>query len=239
MEWSFINIEVIKPYSLGIIFVIIYVAEHIFPQRKELIDHKHDFKNILYGLINLTIVTFGGLYFQNLIEYTNKENWGILQLFNLPSWSDLIIGFLVIDFFMYWWHRFNHEIPFFWYFHQFHHKDQKMNSTSAVRFHIGELILSYIVRIIIFPLLGLSIASIILHGFILFPVIVFHHSNLKISLRKDLRLRKIIVTPLMHRIHHSNIRKETDSNYGSILPFWDMIFRSYIKKSDKPVEFGI
>ena len=232
-------IKIITPYTLGIVFLLIYVSEHIFPQRKDLIDHKHDGINILVGLVNLVLVFTGGYYFQQFIEFTNARHFGILQLLQMPFFIELFAGVLFIDCFLYWWHRINHLVPFFWYFHKFHHKDEKMNSTTAVRFHTGELILSYVVKIILFPLLGVSLGSVLLHAFILFPVILFHHSNIKISMEKDLFLRKFFVTPQMHRLHHSVIKFDTDSNYSSILPYWDMIFKTYHKKTDKPVKFGI
>ena len=232
-------IKIITPYTLGIVFLLIYVSEHIFPQRKDLIDHKHDAINILVGLVNLVLVFTGGYYFQQFIEFTNARHFGILQLLQMPFFIELIVGVLFSDCFLYWWHRINHLVPFFWYFHKFHHKDEKMNSTTAVRFHTGELILSYVVKIILFPLLGVSLGSVLLHAFILFPVILFHHSNIKISMEKDLFLRKFFVTPQMHRLHHSVIKFDTDSNYSSILPYWDMIFKTYHKKTDKPVKFGI
>ena len=232
-------IKIITPYTLGIVFLLIYLSEHIFPQRKDLIDHKHDAINILVGLLNLVLVFTGGYYFQQFIEFTNARHFGILQLLQMPFFIELIAGVLFIDCFLYWWHRINHLVPFFWYFHKFHHKDEKMNSTTAVRFHTGELILSYVVKIILFPLLGVSLGSVLLHAFILFPVILFHHSNIKISMEKDLFLRKFFVTPQMHRLHHSVIKFDTDSNYSSILPYWDMIFKTYHKKTDKPVKFGI
>ena len=232
-------IKIITPYTLGIVFLLIYVSEHIFPQRKDLIDHKHDAINILVGLVNLVLVFTGGYYFQQFIEFTNARHFGILQLLQMPFFIELFAGVLFIDCFLYWWHRINHLVPFFWYFHKFHHKDEKMNSTTAVRFHTGELILSYVVKIILFPLLGVSLGSVLLHAFILFPVILFHHSNIKISMEKDLFLRKFFVTPQMHRLHHSVIKFDTDSNYSSILPYWDMIFKTYHKKTDKPVKFGI
>lgn len=232
-------IKTFIPYTLGSIFLLIYFSEHIFPEKKSLIDHKHDLYNIFIGVINLVFVFFGGYYFQQFIEYTNAKQFGILQWLNLPFSLQLIVGVLCIDCFLYWWHRINHIIPFFWFFHKFHHKDEKMNSTTAVRFHTGELILSYVVKFIFFPLLGISISAVVLHALILFPVILFHHSNLKISMQKDLFLRKFIVTPQMHRVHHSVIKKDTDSNYSSLLPYWDMLFNTYHKKSDKPIEFGI
>lgn len=232
-------IKTVTPYTLGSVFLFIYFSEHIFPERKSLIDHKHDLYNIFIGAINLVPVFLGGYYLQQFIEYTNDQHFGILQLIKLPYYVQLVLGVLFIDCFLYWWHRLNHVIPFFWFFHKFHHQDKKMNSTTAVRFHTGELILSYVVKFLFLPLLGISIGAVVVHALILFPVILFHHSNIKVSMHKDLFLRKFIVTPQMHRVHHSVIKDDTDSNYSSVLPYWDIVFKSYHKKSDKPIEFGI
>ena len=232
-------LQTIQPYALAGVFLLTYVAEHIIPQRKEIIDHNHDLKNILVGLLNLVIIAVVGVQFQKAIEWLNNKQFGLLQLFNIPSYLAIIIGVLLIDIFMYWWHRINHEWRFLWYFHKFHHVDTKLNSTSALRFHAGELLLSYVTRIIAFSLLGISLSAILVHSLLFFPIIVFHHSNLKISERWDLFFRRFIVTPRMHRIHHSVIKSETNSNYSSVLPYWDKLFRSYVKKPSKPIEFGI
>ena len=143
----------IQPYALGGVFVLTYLAEHIIPQRKEIIDHKHDLKNILVGVINLVLIAVVGIQFQNAIEWLNNKHFGVLQLFSIPPFISIIIGVLVIDIFMYWWHRINHEWRFLWYFHKFHHTDTKLNSTSALRFHAGELLLSY-VKIRLAPVFG-------------------------------------------------------------------------------------
>ncbi len=229
----------IQPYALGGVFVLTYLAEHIIPQRKEIIDHKHDLKNILVGVINLVLIAVVGIKFQNAIEWLNNKHFGILKFFSIPSFITIIIGVLLIDIFMYWWHRINHEWRFLWYFHKFHHMDTKLNSTSALRFHVGELLLSYVSKIIVFSLLGISLSAILVHSLLFFPIIVFHHSNLKISERWDLFFRRFIVSPRMHRIHHSVIKMETNSNYSSVLPYWDMMFRSYVKKPSKDIEFGV
>ncbi len=232
-------IHTIQPYALAGIFLLTYLAEHIIPQRKEIIDHKHDLKNILVGLFNLVLIAVVGMQFQKTIEWLNIKHFGLLQLFNFPSIIEIVIGVLLIDIFMYWWHRVNHEWRFLWYFHKFHHVDTKLNSTSALRFHAGELLLSYVTKIIAFSLLGISLSAVLVHSLLFFPIIVFHHSNLKISEQWDLFFRRFIVTPRMHRIHHSIIKSETNSNYSSVLPYWDKLFRSYVKKPSKEIEFGI
>jgi len=232
-------IHTIQPYALASIFLLMYLAEHIIPQRKEIIDHKHDLKNILVGVFNLGLIAVVGVQFQKAIEWLNNKDFGLLQLFNISSIIEIVLGVLLIDIFMYWWHRVNHEWRFLWYFHKFHHVDTKLNSTSALRFHSGELLLSYVTKIIAFSLLGISLSAVLVHSLLFFPIIVFHHSNLKISEQWDLFFRRFIVTPRMHRIHHSIIKSETNSNYSSVLPYWDKLFRSYVKKPSKEIEFGV
>ncbi len=229
----------LQPYAVAISFAAVYLGEHIIPQRRELIDHKHDLKNLLVGLVNLGIAGVGGFYLQKWLEFTNGQHFGMLHVFAGLSWLKIALGFLLIDIIMYWWHRVNHRYLFLWQFHRFHHRDEKMNSTTATRFHAVELLLSYVLRFSLFPLLGLDITAVFLHGLVLFPIIVFHHSNLRISELWDIRLRFLFVTPRMHRIHHSKIRQETDSNYGSVFPYWDAIFGSYVHKPQKEIEFGV
>jgi len=232
-------IRSLQPYAIGISFAAIYIAEHIIPQRRELIDYKHDLKNVLVGILNLFIAGVGGFYLQKWLAYTNGLHFGLLNFLPDISWLKIAIGFILIDVIMYWWHRVNHEYLFLWQFHRFHHLDEKLNSTSAIRFHAVEIILSYVLRFSLFPLLGLNIAAVFLHGLILFPIVVFHHSNVRISERWDQLLRFLFVTPRMHRIHHSKIRNETDSNYGSVFPYWDAVFGSYTHKPQKEIEFGV
>ena len=232
-------LEAVQPYTVAIVFIITYLAEHIIPERRETPDYKHDLKNIGVGALNLLLIAFAGFRFQKIMEWFNDKNFGLLRMVHFPSTLQIIVGVLFIDLFMYWWHRANHEWKFLWLFHKFHHQDEKLNSTSALRFHTGELLLSYIFKLFFFSLIGISVSSILVHSIILFPIILFHHSNLKISERFDLFLRKFVVTPRMHRIHHSVIKSETNSNYSSFLPYWDMIFNSYVKRPAKNIEFGI
>ena len=232
-------LRLLQPYALVISFTAIYIAEHLFPQRLELVYKKHDLHNILFGVMNIVIAGFGSYYLQQWLTLTNAHGFGLLLFLPNYFWLQTIPGFIIIDILMYWWHRVNHLYPFFWQFHRFHHLDEQLNSTSAVRFHGVEIILSYVLRFSVFPLLGLSITAVLLHALILFPIIVFHHSNVKISERWDMRLRHLFVTPFMHRIHHSRIRKETDSNYGSIFPYWDSVFGSYTHRPERDIEFGV
>lgn len=227
----------IQPYAIAGIFVIIYLAEHLIPERRDSIDLMHDAKNIGIGLFNLIIVGLGGFYLQKLLAFMEVSGFGLF--YYLPNWLALILGILFADVIMYWWHRVNHLIPFLWYFHKVHHEDTKLNTSSSLRFHFGELALSYVFKVPFFLLLGISVKVLLIYGVLLALVVTFHHSNIKIGKNTDFILRKFVVSPNMHRIHHSEIKQETDSNYSSLLPYWDKIFGSYIKETSHQIKFGI
>jgi sterol desaturase/sphingolipid hydroxylase (fatty acid hydroxylase superfamily) len=229
----------IEPYAIAIVFMATYIAEHALPQRKEITDYKHDVVNVLFGMINLTIAAIGGYYLQKLLIYTQQKNIGLLHLLDKFRWLQISVGFILLDIFMYWWHWANHRVHFLWKFHRFHHKDEKLNSTSAVRFHAAEILFSFVPRFCLFPVVGITVTMVVLYAIVLFPVIVFHHSNVRISEKMDRLFRNIFVTPRMHRIHHSKVVAETNSNYGSVFPYWDRLFHSYTPKPSGEIEFGV
>lgn len=232
-------IKSIQPYAIGIVFVLLYLAEHIFPQRPDHANAKHDLRNFGIGLINAGITFGGGYYFQKIIEWLNLHRIGLFNWISFPEYLSIGLQILLIDLNMYWWHRLNHTYSFLWKFHRFHHLDKQMNSTTALRFHAVELLLSYVFRLLVFPLFGFSIMAIVCYSFLFFPVVILHHSNLSIKETFDMLLRKVIVSPGMHRIHHSKKKEETDSNYSSVFPWWDAVFKTYRKKPIEPIQFGV
>jgi sterol desaturase/sphingolipid hydroxylase (fatty acid hydroxylase superfamily) len=230
-------LKAIQPYAVGLVFITIYLAEHVLPQRRELIDHKHDLFNFSIGVAGLLTVGASGFALQGWLSYCQSRHWGLL--YGLPFWVKLGCGLLLADLFMYWWHWANHRIIFLWRFHKFHHSDTKLNSSSAVRFHIVELALSFVLKAPVFALLGINVPTVILYGLLLLPVTVLNHSNVRIGDLTDRFLRQFITSPHMHRLHHSVNVKETDSNYGAILPYWDRLFKSYTKPTGKNIRYGL
>ena len=150
----------------------------------------------------------------------------------LPVWAQWLIILLLFDLWQYTWHRINHRVRFLWRFHSVHHVDADMDASTAVRFHPVEIMLSFLARTVVMSLLGMSVGQMLLYESILLPVILFHHSNIKIPERSDRALRWLIVTPYMHWVHHSERQPETDSNYSSLLSVWDRIFRSFRLRPD-------
>ncbi|MEQ8651819.1 MAG: sterol desaturase family protein [Kiloniellales bacterium] len=144
-------------------------------------------------------------------------------------WSGLqgtILDLVLLDCLIYWWHRANHEIPFLWRFHQVHHLDRTLDTTTALRFHPGEVLLSAAARAGVILLLGFPLASVILFETLVLLAALFHHSNVRLPAGFERALSWVVVTPSIHWVHHHQVRRDTDSNYCTILSIWDRIFGS-------------
>jgi len=142
------------------------------------------------------------------------------------GWWAVGLDLVVLDGLIYWWHRANHELPPLWRFHGVHHLDRFLDSTSALRFHFGEVLLSAAVRAAVIVLLGLPLASILVFESALLAATIFHHSNLRLPHAFERRLALILVTPSIHWVHHHRHRADTDSNYSTIFSLWDRLFGS-------------
>lgn len=138
----------------------------------------------------------------------------------------LVVDLILLDIWTYWLHRAYHKIPFLWRFHEVHHRDEFLDTTSAVRFHIGEVAISALLRLIPIALLAIPITHILLFETLLLCSALFHHSNVKLPASLEKRLSLFIVTPSIHWVHHHAVRKDTDSNYASILSVWDRLFKT-------------
>ncbi|MHB8521637.1 MAG: sterol desaturase family protein [Limisphaerales bacterium] len=164
----------------------------------------------------------------------------MLHWLELPAAARLAIGLLLFDAWMYGWHRLNHRLRFLWRFHRTHHSDPRMDVTTAHRFHLGEIIFSSSLRIPVLALLGLSLAELAVYETVQFMVVQWHHANIALPPRLDRWLRLFVVTPAMHKVHHSRWGPETDSNYSSLLSIWDRIFRTFRLRADpRSIVFGL
>ena len=199
-------------------------------------------RRVSHGLANLglaavnAVVSYGFAFaILYTTEWSREYRIGLFHHLSLPVGLNWVLALLSFDCWQYWWHRINHRVPFFWRFHAVHHADAAMDGTSAVRFHTGEIALSFVVRLLVLPLLGITVPQVLLYEAMALPIIIFHHSNIRLPYRVDLALRWLIVTPWMHWVHHSNYQPETDSNYSSFLSVWDRLFRSF-RLREKPGE---
>jgi sterol desaturase/sphingolipid hydroxylase (fatty acid hydroxylase superfamily) len=159
-----------------------------------------------------------------------------------PAWwsgpAGLAADLILLDLLIYWWHRANHRLPLLWRFHLVHHLDRTLDTTSALRFHFGEVLLSAAARAAAIMLLAFPLASVLLFETLLLAAAIFHHSNLRLPPRLEAALSRLVITPSIHWVHHRPVRADTDSNYGTVLSVWDRLFvtRSPTRRTpDQPI----
>ena len=175
-----------------------------------------------------------------LASWNENSGSGLLPLLKPSPVISTVLAILLLDAWMYVWHRANHRIAFLWRFHRLHHSDAEMDATTAVRFHLGELLISTSLRLLVMLALGIALWQWLAYELLLLPVILFHHSNVYFPARLDQWLRTIIVSPSLHRVHHSRVKIETDSNYASVFSWWDRLGKSYrLNKDNHPISFGL
>ena len=147
-----------------------------------------------------------------------------------PAWwsgaAGLALDLVLLDLWIYFWHRANHTVPILWRFHEIHHRDRFLDATSAVRFHFGEVLLSALVRGAVIVALGMPLVSVIVFETLVLLAAIFHHSNLKLAPGLERILSWFVVTPAIHWVHHHRLRPDTDSNYATVLSLWDRLFAS-------------
>lgn len=157
-----------------------------------------------------------------------QAGWGLLNAVAWPFWFETVLAILILDFVIWGQHLVTHKVPLLWRLHRVHHADRDMDVTTAIRFHPVEIALSMLLKIGVVYLLGPSALAVIVFEIMLNGTAMFNHANLKLPLWLDSIVRKVLVTPDMHRVHHSVHRHEHDSNYGFALSIWDQMFGTYI-----------
>jgi len=161
-----------------------------------------------------------------LAAWLEGRGLGLLQLVELPALAELLLALLLFDATLWYWHWANHRVGLLWRFHAVHHEDRDIDASTALRFHFGELALSVLWRLVQVAVIGASPGHLATYTLVLTLSALFHHSNLRLPFRLERVLVHLIVTPRMHGIHHSTVRRETDSNYSSILAVWDRLHRT-------------
>lgn len=159
--------------------------------------------------------------------WAQQSHIGLFQLTDLPFWIEVLLSFLALDCLIYWQHRFFHWAPALWRLHRTHHSDIEFDTTTAVRFHPVEILISMLIKMAAVAALGAPAIAVIVFEIALNGTAMFNHANLRLPASLDAALRLIVVTPDLHRTHHSVHRVEHDSNFGFNLPWWDRMFGSY------------
>ncbi len=154
------------------------------------------------------------------------------------GWPGLLLDLVLLDFLIYWWHRANHVLPALWRFHEIHHLDAFLDTTAAVRFHFGEVILSALFRAGVIVLFDIPLASVLVFETVVLLAAMFHHSNVRLPPALERALSRVVITPSIHWVHHHAVRADTDSNYGTLFSFWDPLFGTRSptpRRADMPI----
>jgi len=215
------------------VFSILFLLQLKFPnwnfsKEKKLNSYLTNISTFIFNNLIIKGLSISALY----LVATNYSNFGLFKSFelNIYSWIFFII---FLDFLIYIWHRLNHRIHFFWRFHKAHHSDDALSTISALRFHIGELLLSIIFKSLIIIVFAIPVEVVLFSEFLITIFAMFHHSNFKFKFEKY--LSKIIIVPHLHYVHHSRIRSEHDTNYGVIFSIWDKLFKTYLWTKPKSI----
>ncbi|WP_257985263.1 sterol desaturase family protein [Shewanella sp. GutCb] len=177
-----------------------------------------------------------------LALFGHQQQWGFLPYIGLPNWVNIGLSLLLLDLLIYWQHRLFHRIPLLWRLHKVHHADVHVDSTTALRFHPIEITVSIGVKALAIIILGVPASAVILFEILLNGLAIFNHANIRLSPTLERITRTVLVTQILHRIHHSQIISESNSNFGSSIVWWDRLFGTYsaqASKADNDIDIGL
>ena len=220
------------------LFALFACAEHLAPRRMRQHSRKKRWTtNLAITVLNtvtLRALAFGlPLLAVGAALDAQAKGWGLLHTLVLSNGLEIVLAILILDFAIWLQHLITHKVPILWRLHRVHHADRDMDVTTVVRFHPIEVALSMLLKIGLVYLLGPSAIAVVLFEIILNGTAMFNHANLRLPIHIDRIVRSILVTPDMHRVHHSVLRNEHDSNYGFALAIWDRLFGTYVDQPSK------
>ncbi len=214
----------LKTSAAGAVFLLLFIGERVFaaaraPQSKARLVRNIGLWAVVLVLSPLIVAPITALGANHLL-WRRPDAWA-------DGWLLLALDVVLLDFWVYWMHRAWHRVPLLWRFHKVHHLDEFLDTTSAFRFHFGEVAVSAALRLIPVTLLAIPLVHVVIFEAIFLSVVIFHHSNLRAPAVLERTLARLIVTPSIHWVHHHAIRRDTDSNYGAIFSVWDRLFGSF------------
>jgi len=201
-------------------------------------------------LANLSVATLNTLVVRTLFSsgavglalVAANQGWGLLNAVQWPFWVEGLLAFAALDLAIYLQHILFHRVPSLWRFHMVHHADTDFDVTTGIRFHPVEMMLSMLIKSAAAILVGASPVSVLIFEIVLNASSMFNHGNVRIPMSIDKMLRWFVVTPDMHRIHHSILRQEANRNFGFNLPWWDYLFGTYLanpSRGQQHMTFGL
>lgn len=234
--------------AFGVIFLVMAITELLAP-RLERPELAGAYKSRRW-ITNIAIVLISSLALRLVFPlaavgtaiWAQSHGYGLFPLLGLPVWISGILAFIILDFAVWLEHLVSHKWPLLWRIHRMHHADTGVDLTTALRFHPLEIVLSMVWKAAVVVAMGAPAAAVLVFEIVLNGAAMFNHANIRLPKPIDRILRRLIVTPDMHRIHHSTDRRETDSNYGFNLSIWDRMFATYTRdprRGDTDIEIGL
>jgi sterol desaturase/sphingolipid hydroxylase (fatty acid hydroxylase superfamily) len=219
----------IRLASFAAVFALMALWEVLAPRRIAAIGRGTRWPN------NLGIVALNALLLRLLTPIApaalallgQERGWGLFNELDLPTWIVFVGSVLALDLAIYFQHVLFHAVPALWRLHRMHHADLEFDVTTGLRFHPLEIALSMLIKLAVVAVLGAPVAAVITFEVLLNATSMFNHGNIRLPEPVDRGLRWFLVTPEMHRVHHSIVRAETDSNFGFNVPWWDRLFGTY------------
>jgi sterol desaturase/sphingolipid hydroxylase (fatty acid hydroxylase superfamily) len=213
---------------LGILAVVA-LWEALAPRRAQSIGRMRRWPNnlglvVLDTLLVRLVFPLAGVGMAFLAQ---SKGWGLFNLLSMPAWLAVPAAVLLLDLAVYGQHMAFHAVPVLWRLHRMHHADLEFDVTTGLRFHPGEILLSMLIKLAAVVLLGAPPLAVLIFEILLNATSLFNHGNVRLPFGLDRILRFVVVTPDMHRVHHSMDRRETDSNFGFNVPWWDRLFGTY------------
>jgi len=230
MESNVLNNEpIIRLSCFCGIFLIISLWEILAPRRNLSLSKRMRWLNNL-GLVALNTIVLRVIFPASAVSIAivaDRNSWGLLNNLDLANWQVVLLSIIGLDLAIYLQHVMFHALPSLWRLHKIHHGDRDFDVSTGLRFHPLEILLSMVIKIAAIVLLGTPVLAVVLFEILLNGTSMFNHGNILLPQQLDRRLRWFLVTPDMHRIHHSIIECETNSNFGFNLPWWDYLFGTY------------
>ncbi|MGI9324082.1 MAG: sterol desaturase family protein [Pseudomonadales bacterium] len=211
------------------VFMAMALLEGAFPRRTRQVSRVNRWpSNIAISLLNQGVIRLClPATAVALAMLGERQGWGLFAQLTLAPWVEILAAVLLFDLVIYWQHRLYHVVPVLWRFHRMHHADTEFDVTTGIRFHPLSVLLSAAIKLGAVVLLGPAPLAVLIFEVLLNATSLFNHSNFAVSQSFDRALRLLVVTPDMHRVHHSSNPDETNRNFGFNFPWWDRMFRSY------------
>ena len=218
----------------ALVFIIMLAWELLAPRRNPSVSKPLRWLNNL-GLFALNTLVLRLLFPAAAVGIAlsvGEMGWGLFNLLTLPFWFEIVAAVLLLDLAIYLQHILMHRAPLLWRLHRVHHADLDIDLTTGSRFHTIEIIVSMLIKGVVILLLGPALIAVLVFEVLLNGMAIFNHANVSLPPAVERVVRYLLVTPDMHRVHHSTVKRETDSNYGFNLSIWDRMFRTYIDQPE-------